>query len=77
MTQDDGKNQSSQYYDDEYWDEDLRYKENFIKVKPHNYNFYTKPLVKIQFEQGFKEIKNPFEYEMEYKRRNMWSLSDI
>lgn len=31
----------------------------------------------IRLEKQFKLIKDPLEYEMEYKKRNVWSFHDI
>ena len=42
-----------------------------------NINIYTKQPTVIAFVPHFKLIADPIAYEMEYKRKNVWSLQDI
>jgi hypothetical protein len=53
----------------------MRYKDNQVSIKEHRYNEYIKR--KIDVESRFTEIRDPVGYELEYKKRNVWSVKDI
>lgn len=58
-------------------DDILRAKESDTAVPPTRFNYYTNPPTQIELQKSFKLIKDPLEYEMEYKRRNVWSYHDM
>jgi hypothetical protein len=58
-------------------DDFLRARSNHAAVPQPNINIYTKQPTVITFVPHFKLITDPIAYEMEYKRKNVWSLQDI
>lgn len=58
-------------------DDILRAKQNDTPVPPSKLNIYTAQPSRVEYEPSFKLIKDPLEYEMEYKKRNVWSYHDM
>jgi hypothetical protein len=58
-------------------DDILRAKQNNTPVPPSRLNLYTEEPSQIILLKQFKLIKDPLEYEMEYKKRNVWSYHDM
>lgn len=48
-----------------------------MSVPQPRYNQYTKDPIQISVQPRFKLIEDPIDYEMEFKRRNLWSDVDI
>ncbi|CDW72801.1 nuclear receptor corepressor 1 [Stylonychia lemnae] len=66
------KNQNNQDYDD--WDDIQRYRDNKADIPMSRFRFYQH---EVKHEPHPQIIKNPLEYELEYKKRMIWSLRDI
>ena len=55
----------------------LRAKYNYVRVPQPRFNQYTSQPTPIALQHRFKLIEDPIDYEMEYKKRNIWSLKDL
>ena len=55
----------------------MRAKASNIGVPQPKMNIYTEEPSRIDIEHRFKLIKDPQDYEIEYKKRNVWSYRDI
>ena len=64
-------------FDNEIPDDVIRARASHTTVPQPNINIYTKQHSVIAHKPHFKLITDPVAYEMEYKRKNVWSLRDI
>lgn len=55
----------------------LRAKASYVSVPQPRINQYTSRPIQISVQNRFKLIEDPLDYEMEYKRRNVWSVGEI
>lgn len=53
----------------------MRAKQNFVQVSEPRHNDYVEQPIRVI--GGFRLIEDPLNYEMEYKKRNVWSVHDI
>jgi len=59
-------------------DDVLRAKTYYCPIPQPRFNHYSKPTPShIHVSHSFKLIEDPVDYEMEYKKRNVWSLKDM
>ena len=55
----------------------IRARHSSIGVPAPRCNQYTNRPIQISLQPRFKLIEDPLDYEMEYKKRNIWSVPDI
>ncbi len=67
---------SEGYFSEEY-DDDQRYKDNEAKICPYRGNVYDKRYQVIEFDNKMQLIKDPIKYDMDLKKKSVWSLTEI
>ena len=61
----------------EQTDDIQRAKESYVRVPQPRINPYLDQPTPISIQHRFKLIEDPIDYEMEYKKRNIWSIKDL
>lgn len=58
-------------------DDIIRANATYVRVPQASFNLYTNQPTIISHARNFRLINDPLDYEMEYKRRNIWTIKDI
>ena len=63
--------------DSEILEDIIRARASNTGVPQPRINIYTEEPSRIEVEHRFKLVKDPHDYELEYKKLNVWSYKDI